>query len=129
MSTPFNASGGLIIVTARLWGPSGDTYLRLALDTGATSTLINAAILVYAGYDPSASPDRIRITTGSGVEYVPRVVTERIQVLRQERVGLPVLSHTLPPTAGVDGLLGLDFFREQRLTIDFRRGTITLKPA
>jgi hypothetical protein len=32
----------------------------------------------------------------------------------------------LPPGAGVDGLLGLDFLRGQSLTIDFRSGEITL---
>jgi hypothetical protein len=37
-----------------------------------------------------------------------------------------VLSHALPPVAGVDGLLGLDFFRGQILTLDFRGGHITL---
>jgi hypothetical protein len=34
----------------------------------------------------------------------------------------PVLGHTLPPSAGVDGLLGLDFLRGQSLTLDFRSG-------
>jgi hypothetical protein len=36
------------------------------------------------------------------------------------------LSHTLPPSAGIDGLLGLDFMRGQRLEIDFVRGFVTL---
>jgi hypothetical protein len=40
MTTAFNPHIGLITVTAHLWGPAGDAYVRLALDTGATSTLI-----------------------------------------------------------------------------------------
>jgi hypothetical protein len=36
------------------------------------------------------------------------------------------IAHTLPPTAPVDGLLGLDFVRSQQLTIDFRAGQIEL---
>jgi hypothetical protein len=36
------------------------------------------------------------------------------------------LGHTLPPSAGVDGLLGLDFFRGQVLTVDFHKGMIAL---
>lgn len=71
-------------------------------------------------------PDRIQVTTGSSVEFVPRVILDRIKTLGQERMGFPVLCHTLPPSAGVDGLLGLDFFRAQCLTIDFRNGQMTL---
>ncbi len=37
-----------------------------------------------------------------------------------------VSCHTLPPSAGVDGLLGLDFFRGERLTVDFRTGRLIL---
>lgn len=50
----------------------------------------------------------------------------RIRALGQERVEFAVLGHTLPPSAGVDGLLGLDFFRGQSLTLDFRTGHVTL---
>jgi hypothetical protein len=44
----------------------------------------------------------------------------------QERNHFPVLAHTLPPSASVDGLLGLDFLREQVIQIDFRQGIISL---
>jgi predicted aspartyl protease len=127
MSTAFDAQQGLIIVRALLWGPRGQRSVRLALDTGATSTLVNAAILVTLGYDPAVSPHRVQMTTGSGVEYVPRLTIDRIQVLERERASFTVVAHTLPPSATVDGLLGLDFLRGQRLTIDFRRGNIALR--
>ena len=35
-------------------------------------------------------------------------------------------THTLPPSASVDGLLGLDFFRGQILNLDFRTGVVML---
>jgi hypothetical protein len=38
-----------------------------------------------------------------------------------------MVCHTLPPSASIDGLLGLDFLRDRRLTIDFRTGQITLR--
>jgi hypothetical protein len=61
-----------------------------------------------------------------GVEFVPRLTIDRLEALGQQRQSIPVLCHTLPPTAPVDGLLGLDFIRGQCLTIDFRAGQITL---
>lgn len=109
-----------------LWGPTGSVVLRLALDTGATATLVNIAMLVGVGYDPALAPTRVQVTTGSGVEYVPRVTLSRIRALGQECVDFGVLGHTLPPSAGVDGLLGLDFFRGQSVTIDFRTGRVIL---
>lgn len=126
MSQPFDAGRGLIVVPAELFGPSGSVVLHLAVDTGATQTMINVGLLTFAGYDPSLVPDRVQVTTGSGVEYAPRVPVERIEVLGQKRRDFPVLAHTLPPSAQIDGLLGLDYMREQRLVIDFRQNTLSL---
>jgi predicted aspartyl protease len=122
----FDRRQGLVILGARLWGPTGNAVLRLALDTGATSTIIDVGLLLAVGYDPTAGQERVQITTGSGIEFAPRVITNKISALGQERLRLPILGHTLPPTAGLDGLLGLDFFRQRRLTLDFRRGQIVL---
>ena len=100
--------------------------LRLALDTGATGTVVNVGMRVALGYDPGLAPDRVQVTTGSGIEFAPRVILERVTALGQRRSGFPVLANTLPPSAGVDGLLGLDFLRGQSLSIDFRAGQVTL---
>lgn len=126
MSLPFDSQQGLIIVQAELFGPAGSAVLRLALDTGATATLVNIAMLVAVGYDPALAADRVQVTTGSGVEYVPRVTASRLLALGQARTDFALLGHTLPPSAGVDGLLGLDFLRGQSLNIDFRSGQLTL---
>jgi len=126
MSFPFDPQQRLIIVQAELWGPSARGVLRLALDTGATSTVVNVGILVALGYDPALEPARVQVTTGSGIAFPARVNLDRIIALGQERAGFPVLAHTLPPSAGVDGLLGLDFLRGQSLTIDFRAGQVTV---
>jgi predicted aspartyl protease len=126
MSFSFDPHQGLIVVHAEIWGPVGSGVLRLALDTGATDTLMNVAMLVAVGYDPALAAGRLQVTTGSGVEFVPRVLLDGVIALGQERRGFPGLAHTLPPSAGVDGLLGLDLFRGQSLTIDFRSGGLTL---
>jgi predicted aspartyl protease len=126
VSFAFNAQRGLVEVNAEVFGPSGSVVLRLALDTGATATMINAGPLVAIGYDPSLSPQRVQVTTGSGVEYVPRVQIARLKSLGQDRVNFDVLCHTLPPSASIDGLLGLDFLRGQKLILDFRQGRLSL---
>ena len=126
MNFVFDPLSGLIVVHVELWGPNGSGILQLALDTGATSTLVNVGMLVAIGYDPALTADRVQVTTGSGVEFAPRVVLQRINALGRERLGFPVLAHTLPQSARVDGLLGLDFLRGLNLGIDFRSGQLSL---
>jgi hypothetical protein len=126
MSFPFVASRGPVIVEVSFSGPLGQVDLRLSLDTGATTTLIRSTLLVAVGYDPDGSQDRVKVAMGNGVEVVPRIVLNRFSALGQDRLAWPVLAHSLPSAAGIDGLLGLDFFRGMALTMDFRNGQIDL---
>ena len=123
---PFEPQHGLIVVSGKLWGPRDSAVLRLALDTGATGTIVNTGMLDALGYDPALIPDRDQVFTGSGVEWVPRVQLDRIFALGKECARFPVLGHTMPPSAGIDGLLGLDFLRRWSLTIDFPTGQVLL---
>ncbi len=58
---------------------------------------------------------------------VPRVEVERAEALGQVRQPFVLLAHTLPESATVDGVLGLDFMRGMRLVVDFRAGQVTLE--
>jgi len=127
VSYPFDSAEGLIVVAARLHGPKGEIVVRLALDTGATGSLVSTDLLVSLGYDPAESSAQIRITTGSGVESATETGLDRIDALGMTVRGFPIVSHTLPEAAGVDGLLGLDFFRGRRLILDFRSGTVAVE--
>lgn len=127
MSFHFDPKEGLIVVPTKIWGPKGDSIVRLALDTGATSSLVNWDVIVLLGYDPAIVLERIQMTTGSGVEYVPRVSVEEIESLGQKRKRFSILCHTLPPSATVDGVLGLDFFRGCRLIIDLKTGLVIVE--
>ncbi len=126
MTQRFRPGEGLIVVRTEVVGPRGRALLRLALDTGATTSLINAGPLRGLGYDPSRSTDRVQVTTGSGVMPAQRVSLVRIRALGRARTRFRVVAHTLPSSAGVDGLLGLDFLQGCRLTLDFRRGRLSL---
>jgi predicted aspartyl protease len=124
MKIKFDASQGLIVIPTRLYGSQGDTIVRLALDTGATSSMINWDIAVLLGYDPASVKERIQITTGSGVEFAPRITMKKIEVMGRSLENFLMLCHTLPPSSTVDGLLGLDFFRGERLILDFQLGIV-----
>lgn len=128
---PFDPSRSLIVVDTEI--TSEDKSYRhnmlLALDTGASRTMVSWLIARRLGYRPEFSPlvERTRIVTGSGVEYVPEITTTEIRSLGRTVRGLPILVHDLPPEIGVDGLLGLDFLRRYRLSVDFKKGLIRLR--
>lgn len=126
MSVFFNPLGSFLPISVRLFGPTSDTRARLALDTGATQSMISREIAVFMGYNLDADARTAQLITASGEETAPVVTVQRVEALEHQRLDMPVLCHNLPTGTPFDGLLGLDFFRGQRLTIDFREGLITL---
>ena len=126
MKIPFDPTEDLVYLWAEVLGPTGKARLLLALDTGATSTVISKTRLIELGYDPESSPEHFRIITGSQSETVAHLKLTKFSVLGQQRVSFNVCCYNLPEATGVDGVLGLDFFRGLNLNIDFRNGLITL---
>lgn len=55
------------------------------------------------------------------------MVVQRVDALGYSEEQFPVMCHALPPSAQLDGLLGLDFLRRNRLVIDFQAGEISLE--
>jgi len=126
MKIMFDPTEGLIVITTRLCGIDTDTIVRFALDTGATGSMLNWDVAVLLGYDPASTKERIQVTTGSGVEFAPRIAVKKVEALGKTLENFPILCHTLPPSATVDGLLGLDFLRGERLIVDLQAGIIAL---
>lgn len=112
---------------AYVGGEYGGTDVSLALDTGSIHSHVSRDTALLLGYDLSIVTSQVRLITASSIETVPRIPLRRIEALGQERLNFPVVCHTLPPGASVDGLLGLDFFHDRRLTLDFNFGTITVE--
>jgi len=124
LSHKFDPRRPLIIARVKLFGPSKDVMIDMALDTGATSSLIGWHALQIVGYDASDTLEFVKMTTGNGIVDAPKIKVKRLEALGERRLGLNVVGHTLPPSTSVDGLLGLDFFRKRRLTIDFRKNLV-----
>jgi hypothetical protein len=127
MSTyAFNPRHQSIIIKAEITGPNGMTNVDLAPDTGASTSVIRLTNLLKLGFDPTEPLRMTRMTSGSSITTVPVFGLTRFSALGQHRFGFPVIGSPLSSAYGIDGLLGLDFLRDQVLTIDFRLGQITL---
>lgn len=74
------------------------------------------------GYDISSTS--FRLTTASGNSNVAVVPTQEVSALGHTVRGLHVVCHSIPESTRADGLLGLDFFKDQRLVIDLRQQTV-----
>lgn len=126
MSFEFDSSRPLVVVEVRIVGPDGDAITHLALDTGASATIMGWDVLTIVGYDPVDAVGQTQMTTGSGIEVAPIIKLKRLEALGKQRRNVKVVAHTLPEGASVDGLLGLDFLRKSKITIDFRKYLIEL---
>src|SRR5439155_22174825 len=98
MITRFNPIDGLVTVPVKLWGPSGQASILVALDTGATRTLVSWDLIAFLGYDPASAPVRLRITTAKALSLLPRSRSRRSKPwVRRSRTS--PLSATLCPQA------------------------------
>ena len=118
----------IIIVRVKLQDEDGRIlYLRMALDTGASMTVIPWQAAERLGLDPARSRRRARFMTGSRMEVAPILTVPVMELIGVRVTNVSVLCHDLPQRSLVDGLLGLSFLKHCRLSIDFRRGLLELE--
>ena len=99
----------------------------MALDTGASVTSIGLKPLILAGIDTENSTFT---TFGNATKshYVPMVMLRPLTFGNEIISNFEVLAYSLPEAHGIDGVLGLDFLRHFKVTLDFGKGRLTLEP-
>ena len=129
MIIPLDPAERLIVVPVRVFGPQqgNQLVLRFAIDTGSTTSILDWDRALSLGYDPAVSNSQVQTTTASGTIFAPRLMLEKLEVFREEKHRFPVLCHRLAADTGVDGLLGLDFFQQRKLTVDLRTHLVGLE--
>ena len=116
----------IIPVEVLLEGPRGQLLLHMALDTGATYTIVPVGALQAIGYEPAASPARIEFFAAASVERRPVITVRAASAFGIRIARLPVVCHDLPPRSPVRGLLGLNFLKQIRLHLDFPRRRLSV---
>lgn len=127
MRYKFDISAQVIVVEPELWGDDVSEIIKMALDTGATYTMLPWKIARVLGLKPEVSERRVDIITASGVESVPLVNLKSIRLLDKKINNIDIVIHDLPPKSYVDGLLGLSFLRNFNMHINFKEGYFELE--
>ena len=101
--------------------------ITMALDTGASYTMIPWETAEALGLQPEISTKKANMITASGIEKVPVVTVDSIRTFGKLVNNVEVIVHDLPPRSHVDGLLGLSFLKHFKLTVDFRNGYLEIE--
>jgi len=115
--------GGYLFVTVRV---ADSIDARLLLDTGAGINTLSEGIFQRLG-DRARDAGQHTGTRHNGERITGRVWTVPTLTLGALRKRDVVVGQFAPPKA--DGLLSMDFFRDQPFTLDLRAGTLTLESA
>lgn len=123
----------LIIITTYLRYPKVNLYypLSLVLDTGASHTVIDLNILLIAGYDKSLKLNKeIKIQTANKIIDADQLIVSELKILDRAIPEFKVTTYdflTQDDLLSYDGVLGLDFFKDTELTIDFIKSELRIK--
>ena len=123
---PLRFEAGLLIVYARLNGFKDSRLVRLALDTGATATMIPPKAALAIGVNPALATAFRETLTASGKELIPVVVIPQLQVFEHVFRRVTVACHELPSESPIDGLLGLDLLTRLNAVINLSKPSVRL---
>jgi len=115
----------VILVDAKLNGFS----TRLLLDTGASNTVMDLTTLLSTGFHFKDSIDKIKIETAKGIVEAEVFVVKQLESLGITQQKYAVTAYDFIGNGIIsefDGVLGLDFFENNKICIDFVNNEITI---
>ncbi len=102
----------------------------VALDTGASNTVIDLAALILLGYELKDSMGTIEFETAKGILTAHIFVVREITALGLTRRNMQICSYDFFNNnifSDMHGVLGLDFFRDCKLCVDMVEQEITVQ--
>ncbi|MBI4862987.1 MAG: retropepsin-like domain-containing protein [Candidatus Riflebacteria bacterium] len=125
---PFDPGAEAIWVTGNLTGRAGkQRQLLLLVDPGTPQTIVDDQLAAQIGLDRSQTtgPAHFRGFTGPQGGYY--ALADRLEVFGRAVGPFNVACCPCDPGFEIDGLLGLDFFRDLVVTMDFKLGRMVLE--
>ena len=121
---PFDPDSPNILLPVTLVHHGATTQVHLALDTGASITVLDDDLAAALGLNSQRKT--ITVATASGTIRAYQTAVDELTVLDRTQENAPILIAALTDT-GIDGLLGLSFLKHYKLTLDSQNHHLTLK--
>ena len=125
-SIGFDKKLPLVVVPVSIKSEGVVLNFDFAVDTGATVSLIDIDVMYKLGYKKEDCANTIQTVTASKSETAYEFLIDNIRAIGLIRRNFKVISRSLPVGLGIDGLLGLNFFKNKELTIDFKLSEIRI---
>ena len=97
------------------------------LDCGAPFTEFSDKALISAGYFESLQQG-VQIKPGLSTQKYAKVVIPRVEICTHNLDNLTVYISRFEKFWGIDALIGLDFFRRFKVTVDYGLGQLVTAP-
>ena len=126
--TTFDPSQKYILLSIVVTNVAGEPYkVDALLDTGAPTTEFSDDTLEYLGF-LEKKRDNVHVQEGLQTQKYGRVVIPKIDICSHAIENLDVYVSHFEKSWGIKALIGLDFFRTFRVTIDYNKGLILSEP-
>ena len=99
-----------------------------AVDTGASYTVISTAVAAALNLTPNPEVPPITLQTANGRVQAPLVNLKTVTVGNLTTPNVTAAIHDFNDSAGIGGLLGLNFLNRFKMTVDATRNLLTLEP-
>lgn len=127
--TAFNTARPHIYINPALIDATGlPQTFRAILDTGAPGLEFSDRFLRTIGLLPYGYRSDVEIPSGLQTHKYGKIVLSKIECLGQSMENVSVVVSKFDERWGVDALIGLDFFRRFRVTVDYKAGHIITEP-
>lgn len=100
---------------------------RGLIDTGAPATEFVDTVLVQAGFIQSPK-EEVKIKGDLQSQKYGKITFPKIEICGQVMTNFEAYVTRLDESWGVDVLIGLDFFKRFRVTIDYKAGHLITEP-
>jgi len=114
----------LILVQAEING----TPVSMALDTGASHTIIDSTALMLAGIFPNEKSQTVLLKTAKGIIEAKLTTLDSFKSLNKKFDDFEIQTYDFTAVgilSEYDGVIGLDFFQNTHFCIDLEENSIS----
>jgi hypothetical protein len=122
----------LIVINTflKLRGKSSYYPLSLVLDTGASHTVIDLNMLLITGYNKSLRLNKeVKVQTANKIIDADKMIVDELRISDISIPNFEITTYDFLAQEDLldyDGVLGLDFFKDSKMSIDFIKSILTI---